>query len=260
MGTAKPFAGRVRLGAETRLRWLTSGVAGLDRIELAEQRVALEVAWAPVAALFLSARVPLVRRDLIFPDLSRASLFHVGDAELSAKGFVFQDRAFDPEHLMALEAGLELPTAPRLTRPDGEPLGFEAQPGTGSFDPSAGVSYAWFARPLSVYTSVRGLFPTAGRFGARSGAALLASVVAQVDASVLAARAGLDFRAEAPFEENGLEDPHSGGVGLFITPEVLLGGWSDLMVRIAVSVPAVLDLRGTQTEGPTIRFGVVLDV
>lgn len=266
MGTAKPFGGRLRIGAEARLRWLASGVPGFDRIEVSEQRLALETVWAPVSELFLSIRVPLVRRRIQLPDFSTATLAHVGDVEASGKWFVHQDRAFDPRWLVALEAGLEMPTAPSQAEVEGRPLGFEAQLGSGSWDPFLGASSAWFFRPLSVYTSVRGILPTEGRFGtegarARPGSAFLASVVAQADAGAdLAVRAGLDLRLEAPFEEGGEVDPHSGGEALFFTPELLFGGIPELVLRLAISFPAWLDLRGEQDEGPTVRIGAVLDV
>ena len=89
----------------------------------------------------------------------------------------------------------------------------------------------------------------------------MASVVAQAQATRwLAVRAGFDFRAEAAFEEDGVLDPHSGGAALFLTPELLWSAIGDLVVRLSVSMPAWLNLRGTQTEGPTMRLGVVFDV
>lgn len=261
MGTSKPFAGRLILGTEARARWLSSGREGIDLLEMSEQRVTLEGAWAPLPELFVSLRVPLVRRDLKLADLSRASLANVGDVELNVKGFIWQDRAFNPDHLFAVDAGLELPTSPYMYGPGGEDLGFEAQLGTGSFDPSIGASYAWFGDEVSIFGSVRGIFPTQGEFGARPGSALLATVVGQVAvSSALALRAGADLRHETPFVQDDQTDPHSGGTALFATPEVLWSPLMDLTVRLAVSIPAVLDLRGTQTEGPTIRLGLVLDV
>jgi hypothetical protein len=262
MGTSKPFAGRLRLGAEAQLRWLSSGVRGVSRIEAAEQRLALVSSWAPLDRLFLQARVPLVRRDVELPDFTRVRAFHVGDVELGGKWFFYQDRDFAPRFLLALDGGLELPTAPRLEDAGGAPLPFEAQLGTGSLDPSVGLSAAWFLGPLSIFASARGLFPTAGRFdGARAGTAALSTLVLQrAVGPELALRAGADVRYEAPFVVGGEADPHSGGGALFFTPEVLWSGVTDLVVRVSVSVPAWLELRGTQTEGPTVRLGVVIDV
>lgn len=261
MGTGKPFSGRLRLGLEARLRWVDSGVRGVDRLELSEQRWAVEAAWAPLEWLFVSARLPLVRRELQAADFSHLTLFGLGDAEISTKAFVLRDRAFDARHLIGVELGTELPTSPARAEVGGRRLGFESQLGSGSIDPFAGVSWSWFSRPISTYASVRGLLPTRGHFGARAGPALLASLVAQTEAGTWAAvRLGADLRVEAPFEEGGVEDPHSGGTALFLTPELLLRLGEDWLLRASASFPTWLELRGSQDEGPTLRLGVVVDV
>ena len=261
MGTSQPFQGRLRMGVESQLRWMTSGAAGVDEVRISEQRWALESAWAPHSRLFLSARLPLVRREVALPDLSEVTLFHLGDVELSGRWFIFRDRNFRPRHLISLGAGVELATAPELRGPEGQSLGFEAQLGSGSFDPSVSLGYTFSSGNMSIYTAARWLVPTEGRFDAQSGMAVLASGIFQFQVQKsLALRGGIDFRWEDAFVEGGEEDPHSGGTVLFITPDAVWSPWTDIVLRAAVSVPVVRDFRGVQSEGPTVRLGVIFDV
>lgn len=261
MGASQSFTGRVRLGVESQFRWVNSGVPRVSEIQITEQRATLEVAWAPMSQLFLLARMPFVRREVAFSDLSTATLAQIGDMEISGRWNFFQDRRFRPRNIFFLSGGIELPTAPELSGPENRSLGFEAQVGSGSFDPLVGLGHIYSKDRLSIYTNTRWLLPTDGRFGARSGIAFLASSMLQGQLhSQWAVRGGVDLRWESPIVDDGLEDPHSGGTGIFLTPDVIWSPLTDLVLRAAVSIPVLLDLRGEQAEGLTVRIGVVIDV
>ncbi len=261
MGASRPFGGRLRLGLESQFRWLASGQEGVDQIRIAEQRATLDVAWAPNSRLFFLARLPFVRRELELSDFSEATLAHVGDMELLARWYIYRDREFQSKHLFFVSGGLEIPTAPFLRPDDGDRLGFETQIGSGSFDPLLGLGYTYVVGDLSSYTSARVLVPTEGYLGARSGVALRASSLLQWQAHPrLGVRGGVDLRWESSIVEDDQEDPHSGGTGIFFTPDLIWAPWTDIILRAAVSIPVIMELRGVQSEGPTIRVGVVIDV
>src|SRR4051794_28092261 len=102
MGAEKPFAGRIRLSAEGQsARTTIQGVQVLD-----EQRLDLAASWAPAARVILGLRVPVAARAVAAPNLSRTSAVGVGDSELAAKIFLWEDRPLFAHHLLAAIAGV----------------------------------------------------------------------------------------------------------------------------------------------------------
>lgn len=258
-GTEKPYAGRMRAALEARYRTDHIGAANVDRIDLREGRLDASFAWAPIARLMVAATVPLVFREVGYVNLERRRTGSLGDVELRAKGFVFEDTEIRPHHLVALTAGVKLPTAP-LQRENGVLLPIEVQPGTGSFDPLFGASYAFFHLPWSVYASVNGTYPTSGTEGFRASRSLRTTLAVQDQlVEAFALRVGADGRVDGRALEGGHDDPDSGGFIGFATAEALVSPGMDWLIFASLHVPVVNALDGHHVEGPLVGLGVARD-
>jgi hypothetical protein len=180
MGTEKPFHGRLRASIDARHRTDDIGEPGVDQIRLRETRVDGQLAWAPHERVFLLGSVPLLQRSVGYVNGAETNTVAIGDVELRAKAFVFIDRSFAQRHLYAVTGGLKVPTAPRQrSDADGRYLPIEAQPGTGSWDPLLGMSYAFFARPFSFYASMQGSAPLRGTSEFRASPSLRTTTAIQ---------------------------------------------------------------------------------
>ena len=150
MGAEAPYRNRVRVSAGLSTRGDRVGQPGFDAIELREQRLDLTVAWAATERFVLSLNLPVAHRRLAYSDLSVDNLVALGDAELRGRLVVFRDRKFAPNHLLSLLAGLEMPTAPSISK-NGVRLPLELQAGSRSWDPLVGLAYDHFRSPYSVH-------------------------------------------------------------------------------------------------------------
>lgn len=260
MGSEKPFAGRLRLSLDVRYRTDHIGEPSIDQLDIHEERADLAVSWAPLDWLLLAADLPLVHRQVSYVNLARQQVTGPGDVELRAKAFVFRDRHFSPRHLVAVQVGASLPTAPLISDGRGMPLPSEAQLGTGGVSPLAGLSYGFFADPWSIYASAIGYLPTGSRAGLEPGASLRSTVAAQVQVCTwMATRLGIDTRLDAHSLEGGMDDPDSGGFIAYLSPEVVLSPAMDLVVSAAVRVPVANALRGAHREGLIAQLAVTRD-
>jgi hypothetical protein len=249
LGTEKPARNRLRASLEARHRVDLIGVPGVDELRLAEQRLDGQLAWAPHERVFLMAALPVLRRDLTYDDGFHRQTWGVGDLELSAKLFLFQDRAFSPRHLVAVMAGAKLPTAPVDRRLNGQALPPELQAGTGSFDAMVGASYAHFAFPWSAYASAQLLLPGAGPEGTRADRSLRGTLAAQRHlGEILAVRLALDLRFDGRGVESGVADPNSGGLIAFAAPEVLVSPVTDLALSVWIKLSMLNRLDGRHEE------------
>ena len=167
MGTEQPFAGRLRLATQMRGWGETTGQQAVDAVSLRELRMDLSVAYAPLPWLFLSATLPLQARSVQDVSLARETAWGLGDMEVGAKVFVFRDRDFSPDHLVGVFVGARLPTSPTVNDARGVPLSLDAQLGTGSVDPLAGLSYTAFRGEWSFIVNATGYLPTRGCARAR---------------------------------------------------------------------------------------------
>lgn len=261
MGSEKAFRNRVRVSLDGRRRSDDIGQAGVDQIRLRENRLDGQVAWAPSERLFLLATAPLLQRNVAYVNGGETSTFAFGDVELRAKAFVAADREFAPRHLYAVTAGLKLPTAPRQRDASGAYLPVEVQPGTGSFDPLLGMSYAFFPRPFSFYASVQGSAPLRGTSVLRASPSLRTTTALQYQlVSWFAPRLGVDTRLDARAYEDGAPERDSGGFIAFATAELLFSPVADLLVVPALRVPVVQALAGYHVEGPIAGVAVVYDL
>jgi hypothetical protein len=261
VGAEKPYAGRLRFSMLFQSRSVANGVPDVSQVKSQEQRLTTSLAYTPLSWLSLSLSVPVVWRQAQLVDLSEASSGSVGDIEIASQFYLYRDQAFDTRHLMGARLGLRMPTAPTALGPDGTPLIVEAQPGTGSFDPLAGLFYGYYTRPWSFYASSTVYVPTQGRQDYRFGTALLSTVSAQVQPWIfLGFRLGFDTRWDTPLvEANGDLDPHSGGFVGFVSPEILLSPGTDWLVQLTTRVPVVQAVRGEQSEGWMFLLGLIYD-
>ncbi len=261
MGTEKPYQGRLRPSLTLQYRTDEVGEARVDRLRLAEARLDLNLAWAPHERLFLTGTLPTMRRTVEYVNLARRTSVGLGDAELRGRWFLWQDRSFGAKHLVAVTAGVKLPTGQVQRGKDGEPLPVELQPGTGSVDPLGGVSYAHFAWPWSVYTSVQLFGSTAGVGGMRASRSLRTTAAAQWQASTeVALRLGLDGRLDGKAIEDGAPERDSGGFIGYVSPEVLLSPAQDWVVVLSARLPVIQALSGFHREGPIWSVGLARDL
>lgn len=269
-GTEAPLAGRIRTGMELRAledQW--AGPAGGVTV-MRDIRSTFVASWAPTRHLLLSVASPLVMRDVVMPNLARLHSVGVGDTELRARVFVFQDRTLSPLHQVAVHGGVLLPTALALMLPEQvsrmrKPQfngADEAVGGLASVAPVAGLTYQ--ARPYRTFllqSTLNLQVPVAFLHDTRVGAVaswLTAAHWQPVPGAAL--RALAELRATSPTRVLGAGvDKNSGGNVLFGGAEVVLSPWVDTLFTAAVRIPVWTALHGQQRLGPILTVGVIRD-
>ncbi|MFP2934678.1 transporter, partial [Pyxidicoccus sp. 3LG] len=216
---------------------------------------------APGPGSFLAATLPLQAREVRDVSLARERGWGVGDLELTAKVFLFQDKAFSADHLFSVLVGVKLPTAPELRAEDGTLLDLDTQLGSGSVDPLAGVAYQHFRGNWSFLASATGFLPTRGIQGFRAGASIRTTLAAQYQpATRWAVRLGLDGRIEAPADIDGEKERDGGGVIGYASPDVLFSPTTDVVLAAGVRVPFFNQLRGRVAPTPIAMMSVAYDL
>ncbi len=261
MGTEQPFSGRLRLSSMLRAWGHTVGRDNEDALRLREARMDVAAAYAPLPWLFLAATLPLQLREVRDVSLARERGWGVGDLEVSAKAFVYQDKDFSPDHLFSVLAGVKLPTAPELRAGDGTLLDLDTQLGSGSVDPLAGVAYQHFRGDWSFLASATGFLPTRGIQGFRAGASVRTTLAAQYQpAPRWAVRLGFDGRLEAAADIDGEKERDGGGFLGYASPDVLFSPATDLVLAAGVRVPFLNGLRGRVDSTPIAMMSVAYDL
>lgn len=261
LGTEQPYQHRVRVALATQSRWDRLGRPGIDALHLFEQRLDASLAYAPIDALFLTVLVPFMYREVTEPSLARTTTTAIGDVEVRAKWFVWHDDSYPRRHWLAITGGLKVPTAPVMRRQDGALLPVEMQPGTGSFDPSLGLSYAFSAHPVAIFSSVFVSVPTFGTDRYRASPSVRGQVAAQHEVGMgFVLRAGLDFRIDALAEEAGRTSRDAGGLVGYVSPDILWSALPDLTFIASARLPVLQALRGFHREGPILLFTVAYDL
>lgn len=259
MGLELPYQNRLRLAIEERFGGHTAGDSWVDRSFTL--RSSLLASWSPTTRLTVAALVPLVSTWLRSGERPWRSATGLGDVELSLRGVVYRDRAFAPRHLLSALAGLKAPTGPRAYQDDGFPVADDSQPGSGSWDPFAGVAWAWFGDPVSVFSSVGYRYTTRGRNGYWRGQSAGGTVGLQFQPFT---RAGFslaaDFRFAAHDQVGGIEMPNTGGASIAITPSVVVAPVDRWLIKLAAQVHVVDWWNGVQSESTTVMLSTVVDV
>lgn len=260
MGSEAPYAGRLRASLEVRYREDAIGTPGENRIDLAEGRIDASLSWAIHERFVLGATLPALLRTVEYVNLAHQTTVGLGDAEVRGKFIAYKDRPFGAHHVLATTLGVKLPTAPEVDGEAGQPLPLELQPGTGSFDPIIGLSYATFQGDWSGYASAHAYFSTPGRGGDRASSSLRFSASAQRKiVTALALRLGVDTRIDARATEDGRPEEDSGGFIGFLSPEVLLSPGGDVTFVAAVRIPVVNALTGDHEESAIASLAVAVD-
>lgn len=261
MGAEQPFSGRLRLALDTQYRSDAIGHPLVDRVTLEELRTSLSVAYAPTPWAILSLTVPFIGRDLTDVTLARERLLTIGDVELHGRAYFFRDREFAPRHLLAVQLGLRLPTGPVLRDASGNYRQPELQPGSGSFDPSAGLTYLMSADPWSMFVSEVVYLPTRGVTDYQVGVSWRGTHALQYQLfSTLALRAGVNHRFEARSKLGAADEPDSGGFILFAVLAAVWNPVEDLVLTAEAQVPVVNALYGVHDEGMFVSVGVAYDL
>lgn len=260
MGQGLPFEGRLRASLGLRHLSYAIGRPDVDRVEVAEQRADLAVAWSPTVDVTLSVAVPLARRDVKYANLSRDVTWDLGDVDLRGRVVLYRDPAFAPDHLLSLLAGAELPTTIPLHGADGELKPVDAHPGTGSFDPMVGLSYAYLRDRGGLFASATFRYQTRGIGGLRNGPGGLVTVQGSWQPlRVLGLRLGLDARLDGQPDVNGQPLDEGRGFVLYASPGVAVAPTPDWVLTGTVRIPIVLALEGEHEEGLIAELGVVHD-
>jgi hypothetical protein len=260
VGVEQPFAGRLRSALELRYRTDSIGEPGVDETDIVELRADLSTAWSPRDDLALVVTMPLVYREVTDASLAVDRSWGPGDLELRGKFFVYRDRALAPRHLLAVIAGLKLPTAPFRRDAEGELLPLEAQAGTGSWDLLVGPSYALFEGSFSLYASVQANLPLLTSDELEPGASLRATLAPQLQiVESLAVRGAIEARGDRASEEDGEVDPNSGGFVMLAGADLLVSPLLDLTLAAGARLPVVQALRGFHREGPVLNLALNYD-
>lgn len=261
MGAEQPFADRLRMAAEFKHRTDTVGASGEGQTSLSEQRLAMSIAYAPLDWLMISAQLPVLWRTVEYENLAQDSHFGLGDLELRARLVFFADRELAPRHLIAAVVGTRLPTAPIRTSDDGQRAPPELQPGAGAIAPIAGVSYSGFAGDWSGFVSSTLIYPQEYDDGYQASLSLSTTAMLQFQPwRVLGFRLGIDTRLDGTAQENGEDEPDSGGFIGFVTPGLIVSPVMDLVVYASMYIPVLNLLEGYHKEGPAIALGVSYDL
>jgi hypothetical protein len=261
-GVERPYTNRVRVALEERYGTLT-GADDHDGSHVVFLRSTLALAWSPFDRLTLNATLPWLTSWSIPASGPSDRLSGLGDLELSARAVVFRERRFAPHHLLWLSGGLKLPTGYRLYDDQGFPYPDDDQPGSGSWDPLGGVTYAWFSGGMaSAFASTSVRYTTRGRRDYRRGSSVGSSVAIQLQPFAWGAVVlGVDALWSQPDElPNGAAVPSTGGAVGYFAPGILLSPTRDLLFRIAVDVPVLARLDGTQTTGTQVAVSITYDL
>jgi hypothetical protein len=260
-GVELPYQNRLRLTVDERYGSLSLG-EGDDRERVRFLRSTLALSWSPTKWLTLDAKQPWLTSFIGYGAAPYALVNGLGDLELAGRVVLFRERAFAPHHLVSGSLGLELPTGYAVHDSTGALVSDDDQPGSGSWDPFAGISYAWLGGDmLSMFVSTSYRYTTAGWHGYRRGMSVGASAMLQVQPRPWGAiQVGLDgtWQAADRFGDGSVA-PDTGGTAIYAAIGLLGRIQPDLLIRGLVDVPAVVALNGHQTIGPQVSLSLSYD-
>ncbi len=262
VGVEQPYRNRVRAGIEERYGSHQQG-SGLDAESQQLVRSALFGAWTPHPRVTVGLVVPWMT-NWVTPATGRTAVINgLGDMELSGRVLIARDKTFGAHHLFWATAGLKMPTGPRLHDDQGFPYPDDDQPGSGSWDPFVGVTYAWYSGALwSAFTSASYRYTTTGWHGYRRG--MLAGWIAAIQAQPWdwgAFQLYIDGNwAAADRLATGGVMPNTGGTVMRLGPAFVVSPRVDLIIRVAASLPVVQAFEGQQRDGAQVLASLVWDI
>jgi len=263
LGLDRPSTKDLRVAVETRYLRKESGT-GDDAESDREGRLLLRAQYALAPRFVLQAEVPwfIWKEHLNGAGIRDDRATGLGDVTVAARAEVLR-LGLEARHVVALTGTLELPTG-RNDRRLGENAPDEhLQLGSGSWDELLGASYAYGARPWTLFANLTGRMNGTNARGFRYGHALFATVGARralgdagrylVSLEAQLRSAGKDRRSD------GSHDEHSGGQILYTTASAAAGLTDNLLVRAVVQVPTVTSLNGVQSEHPVAYLALSYD-
>jgi hypothetical protein len=259
---ARPTSGRFRVGLDFEHLSMTARSDDdptlTERLTQATFRPVL--IYSPSNRWNLVLQVPLTWKSWALGgpagDVQRSKAFGLGDVDLSARLFVFDEVELMKQLRwnLAFSVGTSFPTGPDDLKVGGERIDDHAQLGTGAFGPYVGAFFAWHRDPWNVFASATARTHSTNAYGYRFGDALLFGVRTEyriVDR--FAVGLGLDGRQAARDTRHDVPQENTGGFVLAITPGIVVNVIEpDLWFYLRVQVPVATHLYGEQTVGPTV--------
>jgi hypothetical protein len=253
VGIEQAYKNRVRLALDERLDTHEMGDARSQTL-----RTQLALAWSPLDRLTLAVSLPWIDTWIA----EGPSVHGLGDLELVGRATLWRNRRFAPEHVLWLTTILKTPTGPRVSDPDGYPVPEDDQPGSGSWDPGAALSYGWFGGLTSVFLSATGRGTTPNDRGYRRGALFSGAASIQVQPwKWFATSLGADvIWREHDTLKSGAAAPDTGGTTLRVLTSLLFSPHSNVLLRLGVAIPFAQVANGRQSEGPQILLSMAWDI
>jgi len=260
IGNEKPFAGRLRASLNTLYREESIGETGLNERTITERRHTLGIGYWINERVAVEARLPWTEKKLEDDTLAKQQATGLGDLEVSARFYLWQDQKTRPQHLFGLHLGSRIPTASRK-KIDSEPLDNDVQPGAGLWIPAVGVWYGYFQFPWSMnVSSIANLGAGKGYENFEFGKTLNTSVTGQYAINhKLALQLGLDTRISARNHEDGEVDNNSGGRIAYIAPGAIYTFAEDWQLQAKVQRAVYDDLNGDHDENTVSYLGIAYD-
>lgn len=249
VGVEPPRQGRMRFALSSEGRSLSQGEQGTPSFRAVDEiRNQLSLSYAVYDGLTAVLALPLVHREYRLATGRTYSGTGMGDLYVGGRILLFPWLGRMREHGLSLQLGMTFPSAPVL-HVEGRQAPFEVQPGSGSWTPSASVSYVWMRGDYQWFSHIEGRFPIGQRLSEQGGMAFLWSSTFQWNAlRWMAFGMGFEGRHELPARDAEGDVPHTGSTALKISPSLLLSPWSWFMCRVGVRVPLWEDFNGIQSE------------
>ena len=230
--------------------------------------------------LMLGLRIPFVLRSgNRTPDEEDDTVNNQGDSNgFGDVSFFGQYRFFhsaDNLNNASLTIGLKTPTGATGVQDDqGSAFEAHSQPGSGSWDPSFGLSFTRAMGAFSFDTNVLYTVATTGTqqtdlgdifdynfaLSYAFGAPVRSGLFASSNNAPWTAILELNGEWQDYQSTDGLTDPNSGGSTVYISPGIRYSGGKNWNTALSIGAPIVTDLNGFQTDPDyriTYRFVVV---
>jgi hypothetical protein len=264
VGDSSPNVGALRLALA--FSAVTASARSDDDPQVTERltRMTLSptVVYSPLSGFNAVLSVPLLRNRYSASGRDEqisATLWGLGDAELSVRYFIWRDVDFAARRRqnVAISVGTSMPTGRTDATQNGARLDEHAQLGRGAFGPFVAALYAFHQDPWNLSLDATGRTFTTNHYDYRYGSAALWNVALQfrvLEPFVL--HAGLNGRYAVRDRQAGEVQENTGGFVLQAVPGALFQIADGLWLQARVEIPFFKQLFGVQTLGPTY-FAVV---
>jgi len=254
LGLDRPGAERVRLSLESRFLRKESGT-GHDAEAERQNQTTLRLQYSPLERLTLQTDIPvfLWKRHYNVIGVMDDNAQGLGDVAFSGRYEVLRMGDVVPRHVLALTAGLKLPTGANDRQYPGEPPDEHLQPGSGTYDTLLGLTYLFGDFPWAMYASVNGRLNGTNARSFHYGNALFATVGVRrtffaSEKLILSLEGQARWAAKDSIDGGAESDGDSGGHVYYATPSAAFAITDQLRVRGTVQFPLLTALHGTQSE------------